>query len=507
MTWAVHTGDALEVLRTFEAESFDAIVTDPPAGIMFFDQAWDSDKGGRDKWIAWLTDVMREGLRVLKPGGHAFVWALPRTSHWTAMAVENAGFEIRDKIPHVFCTGFPKSLNIAKAIDKKRDDREDILRVTGWLRSARDQAGKTNAEIDALFGKNGMAGHWTSIASQPAVPTLDQWAAIIALLGVEVPADIAAEIVRLNDRKGEHGEAYLEAEVIGEMPTREGPRGLVDFLKHAHDTKIRKPSELAAQWAGWGTALKPAVEDWILARKPLGRRDGNKVGVAENCLTHGVGALNIGATRIKNGEPDPEENEPGLGRWPTNLVFSHSPFCARMGEAWSCPPGCPVAELDAQSGERPSTLTGRAPTNGAHPNPGSNGGASWFGGGDSAVYADSGGASRFFPCFIYEPKASTAETEAGLGAEFPEDETGRRNVHPTKKSLDLMRHFVRLSTRKGGRVLDCFAGSGSTGCACVLEQVDFVGVELDPKFAEIARARIRWWAGDSRALQQSLFEV
>ena len=98
--------------------SVDSIVTDPPAGISFMNKEWDDDKGGRDQWIAWLAEVMREALRVLKPGGHALVWSLPRTSHWTGQALEDAGFEVRDVISHLFGTGFPKSLDISKAIDK-----------------------------------------------------------------------------------------------------------------------------------------------------------------------------------------------------------------------------------------------------------------------------------------------------------------------------------------------------------------------------------------------------
>jgi site-specific DNA-methyltransferase (adenine-specific) len=90
------------------------MVTDPPAGISFMGKAWDGSKGGRDQWIAWLSGIMRKARRVLKPGAHCLVWAIPRTSHWTATALENAGFEVRDVITHLFGTGFPKSLNIAK---------------------------------------------------------------------------------------------------------------------------------------------------------------------------------------------------------------------------------------------------------------------------------------------------------------------------------------------------------------------------------------------------------
>ena len=111
-------GDCLDRLRDMADNSVDSLVTDPPAGISFMGKSWDGDRGGRDQWIAWMRDVMTETLRVLKPGAHGLVWALPRTSHWTAMALEDAGFEIRDCVYHLFGTGFPKSLDVSKAIDK-----------------------------------------------------------------------------------------------------------------------------------------------------------------------------------------------------------------------------------------------------------------------------------------------------------------------------------------------------------------------------------------------------
>lgn len=113
-------GDCLEKLKEIPDNSVDSLVCDPPAGISFMGKSWDSDKGGRDNWIAWLRDVMLECKRVMKPGAHGFVWAIPRTSHWTATAVENAGFEIRDIVTHHFGSGFPKSHNIEKATGDSR---------------------------------------------------------------------------------------------------------------------------------------------------------------------------------------------------------------------------------------------------------------------------------------------------------------------------------------------------------------------------------------------------
>ena len=138
-------GDCLEELRLMPDASVDAVVTDPPAGIRFLQLGFDNpstyscraenenDVGGetdRDRFVAWLIVVMRECLRVLKPGGHAFVWALPRTAHWTATAIEDAGFEIRDSISHVFGSGFPKSLNVSKAFDIARGRNSNGERET-----------------------------------------------------------------------------------------------------------------------------------------------------------------------------------------------------------------------------------------------------------------------------------------------------------------------------------------------------------------------------------------
>jgi DNA modification methylase len=123
---AVYVGDAAEILRDLPDAAADAIVTDPPAGIRFRGMHWDtfrplrmransaSADAARHAFIDFLTPVMRECLRVLKPGGHALAWAIPRTSHWTATAIEDAGFEVRDVITHHFGTGFPKARLLAR---------------------------------------------------------------------------------------------------------------------------------------------------------------------------------------------------------------------------------------------------------------------------------------------------------------------------------------------------------------------------------------------------------
>ncbi len=193
MTIRLLQGDCRAVLPTLEAESVDSIVTDPPAGIGFMGKGWDSDKGGRDHWIAWMQAVAAECLRVLKPGGHALVWAIPRTSHWTAMAWENAGWEVRDRVSHLFGSGFPKSLDVSKAIDKAAGAEREVVGP-----SARHVSGKPGQRTSGLNGSS----------------------------------------------------TFAESVGMGSV--------------------ITAPATAAArQWQGWGTALKPACEDFWLFQKPV----------------------------------------------------------------------------------------------------------------------------------------------------------------------------------------------------------------------------------------------
>jgi site-specific DNA-methyltransferase (adenine-specific) len=379
-------GDCLEVLRSAPDNAIDAMVTDPPAGISFLDQPWDSDRGGRTAWVAWLAAIMAQALRVLKPGAYALVWALPRTSHWTATALEDAGFEIRDILHHHFATGMPKS--------------------------------------------------------------------------------------RL---------------------------------------------------------LKPATEHWILARKPLSERN-----LARNVARWGTGRLNIEPCQIPRAADDtPGWHQSGAdgsrgylgtrtfrirrmsaadiqarrghqGRWPANVLFSHAPDCRRVerqkiqGQAQTvaCVPGCPVAELDRQSGP---SRSGKPRTDRGH-------GGYWTRGNGvpcGPQYGDGGGASRFF----YVAKPSRREKEEGCkrlptrrlrrvnpgGLEHDPKWAPRavKNHHVTVKSVTLMRYFCRLITPSGGIVLDPFMGSGSTGVAALQEGRRFVGIEIEAEYLAVARARIR----------------
>ncbi len=388
----IHNGDCLEVLKSLGADSIDSLVTDPPAGISFMGKKWDSDKGGRDQWVSWMTDVMRECLRVMKPGAHGLVWAIPRTAHWTMTALENAGFEVRDVVTHLFGTGFPKSLDVSKAIDKAHG-------ITEWKETTPNPAFRARQlEHDAKW----------QTSPRPPKPVVE--------------------------------------------------------------------SEDAKKWAGFGTALKPACEFWILIRKPCSEKT-----VAKNVLKWGTGALNIDGCRIGTSDNfnggaysnnreistndvygeyrrmDPDKFDLPSGRFPANLVLDE--------EA--------AAALDEQSGisKSPSGIVRGQSRRGGQMAGGGSGGVSTF---SASGHGDSGGASRFF----YVAKASKSDR-------------GEDNKHPTVKSTKLMSYLCKLVTPPGGIVLDPFMGSGSTGIAAKTDNFRFIGIEKETDFYAIAHNRIK----------------
>lgn len=494
MIW---TGDCRQILASLDEASIDACVTDPPYGLSFMGRGWDAKVPGPDYW--------REVFRVLKPGALLVAFSAPRLQHRLATAIEDAGFELRDTLMWLFAQGFPKSHNVSKAIDRQRtEDLPRIYAVTAYVRGARDRAGLTNARIDAAFGTNGMAGHWTSGASQPAVPTVAQWAELKRLLAFGDEMD--AEVEALNARKGQPGDAWDRREVIGA-----GASGATaiwsDGGMGAYDITVPATPE-AARFEGWGTALAPAYEPIILARKPL---EGT---VASNALKWGTGGVNVDGCRVGDSKRTPgystptkatfapssygmrghTEVDPDTGRWPSNLILS----CYCDGDNHE--PGCPAGDLDAQAGERKSGSRAEGVRSGV----GYHGGR---GDGGPAIEANAGGASRFFFC----PKASRREREAGLelfeamtvsdgrsevnDTPYLRDATERKNLHPTVKPIALMRWLIRLITPPGGTILDPFLGSGTTLCAAALEPCvkRAIGIELQEHHARLAEARATYW--------------
>lgn len=428
----LYTGDCLEILKTISDSSVDSIVTDPPAGINFMGKDWDGDLGGRDEWIAWMQSVAVQCIRVLKPGAHALVWALPRTSHWTATAWENAGFEVRDRVSHIFGSGFPKSHDISKMIDKA-------------------------------------AGAERKVIGNPA------------------------------GRGGKPRQDFTGGRLHASADT--DPNG--------YNGKVTEPATgEAKQWEGWGTALKPAVEDWWLFRKPIAEST-----IAGNVLKYGTGALNIEACRVPtNGEeipinkleewsgfgqmqaPEYEQEINTAGRWPAHLLHDGS------DEVVALFPDAPGQQATTRSDSAPMRNHVYSPRN--HP--------------DVPVHPrnDEGSAARFF----YAAKPSQAEREAGLDGLKPQDPasvtdfrptlksnpenwantdlpyhrtTPKKNNHPTVKPQALMQYLITLITPPGGIVLDPFVGSGSTGVAAIALERPFIGIEQDAGYVEIARLRIK----------------
>jgi DNA modification methylase len=489
-------GDMRERLRELPDDSVDAVVTDPPYHLTsivkrfgsptaapmrnadeandrngpyrrtsrgFMGQTWD----GGD--VAFRAETWTEVLRVLKPGGHLVAFGGTRTYHRLAVAIEDAGFELRDLIAWVYGTGFPKNHDIGKRIDKSRTEDEAPTRdVCRFVRSAMDAQGLKSRDLSRFFGDchPRLIDHWAArdSDSQPTLPTPEQWATLKRVL--TLGDDLDAEVDRLNRRKGEPSDRWNGAEIVGEYDGE--PGGFGDYRFSARDKSIRTPTDEAADWAGWGTALKPALEPVALARKPLSEKS-----VAANVVRWGTGAINVDACRI---ETDPsvaaknphtvsrsngfgEERrgaayDPTQGRYPANLCHDGS------AEVLA---GFPDA--GGKWGEQGSHSDRRGMFN-----IGTGGGESFIG--------DSGSAARFFYC----AKAST-------------EERGEDNDHPTVKPVALLVWLIRLVTPEGGLVLDPFAGSGSVGIAAEIERRPFIGIELKPEYAAVAERRLRTSAG------------
>lgn len=434
MTLLVNT-DCLEYLKTLEESSIDSLITDPPAGISFMNKEWDKDKGGRLPWIEWMTSVMQECFRVLKPGAHGLVWALPRTSHWTATALEDAGFEVRDVITHLFGSGFPKSLDISKAIDKAAGaERKVVGKIEPFGREGR----KTDGFNNGVYGEN---------------------------MGIK---------------------AGLQNVTAPSTPE-------------------------AIQWQGWGTALKPASEHWILIRKPLSEKT-----VAANVLKHGTGGINIDSCRITS--PD----HPGVhhaGSSGSGSLNWNSGDVKDSSKEYYTPQGRFPANLvlDEEAAEMLDEQSGVLKTGGSPASPHNKGKFSkngMFAQGDTNISdsnfaGDSGGASRFF----YVAKASKREKNEGLegmpevnrgtfdgnidlenarkiGANPEKTNQPAANHHPTVKPLKLMEYLITLITPPSGTVLDPFMGSGSTGVAAKRLGFKFIGIEKEKEYFEIAEKRV-----------------
>jgi site-specific DNA-methyltransferase (adenine-specific) len=421
--FTLYHGDNREVLKELADNSIDSIVTDPPYELGFMGKKWDASG------IAFNVEVWQECLRVLKPGGHLLAFSGSRTYHRMAVAIEDAGFEIRDQIMWIYGSGFPKSHNISKGLDKAAGVEREIL---GIARLQPDIRGNNYAQGQREYGGD----------------TVPQY--------------------------------------------------------------ITKPAtDEAKQWQGWGTALKPAHEPIVVARKPL-------IGtVAANVLTYGTGGLNIDASRVGRAEGDDsvagnrtatfgtQETQSGGdgsggweqntgGRWPANVIHDGSDEVVAL-----FPNSKGFATQN--SGPNVKVYTGNSLLHSKTEFPPVRLG-----------FNDDGSAARFFYC----AKASKRDRNEGLEGfdvvkagslkmrtDAHSDKNGmntapRANHHPTVKPTDLMRYLCRLITPPNGTVLDPFMGSGSTGKAAIYEGFNFIGIELTDEYLPIAKARIEFALAD-----------
>lgn len=458
-------GDCIEELKKLPDNSIDAIITDPPYGLEFMGKDWDKFKnaenigggtmGNRntpyqrgDKtppaYCIWTLEQKnefqifsmnwaKECLRVLKPGGYLLSFGGTRTYHRMACGIEDAGFEIRDCIMWIYGSGFPKSLNIGKAVDKLQgNEREVVFKnpyADGHIRKATGNISDANDNVKFL-----------------------------------------------SEYKLENG--------------------------------LRKETKGTSEWEGWGTALKPAVEPIVVARKPLSEKN-----VALNVLKWGTGGINIDECRISHNEPYKETNRKDtsgykefakncgsssglnptniaspslLGRFPANII------------------------LDEEAGEMLDKQTGNIGCSSDREKyKGRNYGESMFLGDkplfNSPTYTDKGGASRFF----YVAKASKSERNFGCegkeeivdcdrnpecySADVPFNRSAnpKKNNHPTVKPIKLMEYLIKLVTKENAVVLDPFLGSGTTAIACLKTNRKFIGIEKESDYVKIAEARIK----------------
>ena len=490
-SYKLYQGNMLDMLDVIEPNTIDSVVTDPPYELNFMSKGWDN------AGVSFQKETWRKCYEVLKPGGYLLAFGGSRTFHRIACAIEDAGFEIRDTIMWLYGSGFPKSMDISKQIDKRGGNNTSFL--CNLIKEKRKEKNLSQKQLDELMGTSGMINWWEK-GERGITP---------------IQFNKLCEILELPFKNIEEA----EREVIGTKKSLALP--INDQLKgwgEIREYNITAPStDLAKKWQGWGTALKPSFEPIIVARKPF------KGSLVDNVIENGVGGINIDECRVGNevikggtmpdfrdiGQKSKEtigidklsfgqvENakrkplEDHTGRFPANTILTYD-----------------ETDFDEVCGGFPNTKCGMAIRH--------NSGGNTFGGNNKKPpmedlgYNDSGSASRYFYC----AKASKRDRDEGLdgfkelkvndGRQTPIDnafqrgETPRKNTHPTVKPTSLMQYLVRLVTPNDGTILDPFNGSGSTGKAVMYENHDrnkgykYIGIELTKEYLPIAKARIEY---------------
>ena len=376
-------GDCLDRLKELPDNSVDSVVTDAPYGLSFMGKKWDYDVPSVEIW--------KECFRVLKPGGHLLCFGGSRTYHRLAVNVEDAGFEIRDQIQWIYGSGFPKSHNIGKAVDKKLGNDREVVGVSNNINFDNRKKGDTSF-YDSAWSSSGIS------------------------------------------------------------------------RKDVEITKGNSPYE------GWGTALKPAHEPIVMARKPLSEKT-----IVDNVLEWGTGGINIDESRIPfQSDYDMKSATPGS----LNATGEHSMFGLKSGNPLN------------QEGRFPANiiLSEKAAEN---------------------LDQHQKDTSRYF----YVVKPSKKEKEFGMMGEdkvlnrvnsggIENDPkwapTVRKNNHPTVKPIKLMEYLIKMVTPVGGTTLDPFMGSGTTGIAALTNGFNFIGIEMGEEYMDIAKQRIEAWTKDQQ---------
>lgn len=508
--YKLYQGDMLDMLDVVEENSIDSIVTDPPYELNFMNKGWDN------AGISFKKETWEQCFKALKPGGHLLAFGGTRTYHRIACAIEDAGFEIRDCIMWIYGSGFPKSMDISKQIDKRGGC------TVGWfgdyLKDVLKERGMSYSDLSKYFpSKSGnLTGRVSNWINNLELPTNEQFNKV-------------CEILNLPFSKLEEAERV----VVGKGKAGLTKGSIANFSGKTEFDLTIPTTDVARKWEGWGTQLKPSYEPIIIARKPV------ESSITENVMKWGVGGYNIDECRVpledgyefkttnrksraddnvfdnSNCGFDSENNTNASadpkGRFPANTILTYD-----------------ETDFDEVCGNFPNSKGASSQNNysNGHIYRGQslnesqtslNGFREW--------YNDSGSASRYFYC----AKASKKDRDAGLEemdavaghgkgngldrvCEFcgvsqltPElchCETKswvakpKKNFHPTVKPTELMQYLVKLVTPRNGIVLDPFNGSGSTGKAVLYENKErdvnysYIGIELTPEYLPISKARL-----------------
>jgi site-specific DNA-methyltransferase (adenine-specific) len=432
-------GDCLDELKKLEDNSIDACITDPPAGISFMNKSWDHDKGGRDEWMRWMTMVFTEVLRVLKPGGHSLVWSIPRTSHWTAMSLENAGFEIRDCVYHLQGQGFPKSLNVSKAIDKKFGLKGEIIgkkkgglisnnsfTYDGWYRPCKDDIEwqKEAANIRAAVSEESQKYDGYGSQLKPAVEVW--WLIRKPFKGSIVDCVLEYGTGALNIDKSRIGVEertnpiydnsgnYFNSDTKWKGTTTTTGRFPANLIHDGSDVVLKEFHKYGNTKSGKNGIRNSVKSENHIYSKGIGKDKGDN-----------------------NGEYGDEGSVARFFYCTKTLTGERNTGCEEMEDV--------IGDISNIAGKRLKCRTC----------------GKWY------ITSDN--------CKCEKPDWIMPVT---------------KNNHPTVKSVKLMSYLINLIMPPNGIVLDPFMGSGTTGIAALLNGYDFIGIEKQEEYMLIAEARI-----------------